>query len=169
MIFCHLSCTHLPTSCLNSWGSTSLLVSPSSSRPTPSPTIILQLSLHICLVPYVQNSLGPAPVEKLSASHICMKCLHMPSCQESPSEPNLIQINPIHSFAKYSCEHHFANTFPIYTQISSLACKPHIISTHVGFQVFTAVTMKNSVFWDIKSQFVPRRRHVTSPLQSSGD
>jgi hypothetical protein len=26
--------------------------------------------------------------------------------------------------------------------------------------------MKNAVFWDIKTQFVPRGKHVTSPLQS---
>jgi hypothetical protein len=26
--------------------------------------------------------------------------------------------------------------------------------------------MENVVFWDIKSQFVPHRRHITSPLQS---
>jgi hypothetical protein len=26
--------------------------------------------------------------------------------------------------------------------------------------------MKNSVFWDIKTKFVPHRRHITSPLQS---
>jgi hypothetical protein len=31
---------------------------------------------------------------------------------------------------------------------------------------FTAVTMKNAVFWDIKTQFVLHRRHITSPLQS---
>jgi hypothetical protein len=36
----------------------------------------------------------------------------------------------------------------------------------VGFEVFTAVTMKNAVFWDIKSQFVPHRKHITSPIQS---
>jgi hypothetical protein len=35
------------------------------------------------------------------------------------------------------------------------------------FEVFTAVTMKNDVFWDIKTQFIPHRRHITSPLQSS--
>jgi hypothetical protein len=34
------------------------------------------------------------------------------------------------------------------------------------FEVFTAVTMKNPVFWDIKSQFVIHRRHITSTLQS---
>jgi hypothetical protein len=34
------------------------------------------------------------------------------------------------------------------------------------FEVFTAVTMKNVVFWDIKHQFVPQRRHITSSLQS---
>jgi hypothetical protein len=31
---------------------------------------------------------------------------------------------------------------------------------------FTAVTMKNVVFWDIKTQFVPHRSHITSQLQS---
>jgi hypothetical protein len=29
-----------------------------------------------------------------------------------------------------------------------------------------AVTMKNGVFWDIKSQFLLHRRHIMSPLQS---
>jgi hypothetical protein len=28
--------------------------------------------------------------------------------------------------------------------------------------VFTAVTMKNVVLWDIKPQFVPHRRHVSA-------
>jgi hypothetical protein len=37
------------------------------------------------------------------------------------------------------------------------------------FEVFTAVTMQNSVFWNIKTQFVPHRRHITSPLQSLAD
>jgi hypothetical protein len=36
----------------------------------------------------------------------------------------------------------------------------------VRSEVFTAVTMKNAVFWDIKNQFVLHRRHITSPLQS---
>jgi hypothetical protein len=27
--------------------------------------------------------------------------------------------------------------------------------------------MKNAVFWDIKTQFVPHRRQITSPLKSS--
>jgi hypothetical protein len=27
-------------------------------------------------------------------------------------------------------------------------------------------SMKNAVFWDIRTQFVPNRRHITSPLQS---
>jgi hypothetical protein len=33
-------------------------------------------------------------------------------------------------------------------------------------EVFTAVTMKNAVFWDITTQFVLHRRHITSPPQS---
>jgi hypothetical protein len=36
----------------------------------------------------------------------------------------------------------------------------------VRFEVFTAVTVKNDVFWDIKTQFVLHRRHITSLLQS---
>jgi hypothetical protein len=36
---------------------------------------------------------------------------------------------------------------------------------HVRFEVFTAVTMKNAVFSDIKIQLVPLRRHITPPLQ----
>jgi hypothetical protein len=36
----------------------------------------------------------------------------------------------------------------------------------VRFEVLTAVTMKNVVFWDIKTQFVLHRKHITSSLQS---
>jgi hypothetical protein len=35
------------------------------------------------------------------------------------------------------------------------------------FEVFTAVTKKIVVFWDIKAQVVPHRRNITSPLLSS--
>jgi hypothetical protein len=37
----------------------------------------------------------------------------------------------------------------------------------VRFEAFTAVTMKNGVFWDIKTQFVLHRRHITSPPTKS--
>jgi hypothetical protein len=36
----------------------------------------------------------------------------------------------------------------------------------VRFEVFTAVSKKNVVFWDIKTQFAPHRGHITSPLES---
>jgi hypothetical protein len=36
----------------------------------------------------------------------------------------------------------------------------------VGFEVLTAAVMNVDVFWDIKTQFVPLRRHITSLLQS---
>jgi hypothetical protein len=39
----------------------------------------------------------------------------------------------------------------------------------LSFEVFTAVTMKNAVFWDIKPQFVRNRRNITSPLQRPDD
>jgi hypothetical protein len=35
----------------------------------------------------------------------------------------------------------------------------------VRAELFTAVTKKNVVCWDIKPQFVLHRRHITSPLQ----
>jgi hypothetical protein len=38
-------------------------------------------------------------------------------------------------------------------------------SIDVRAEDFTAVTMKNVVFWDIKTQFLLHRRHI-SPLQS---
>jgi hypothetical protein len=33
---------------------------------------------------------------------------------------------------------------------------------YVIFEVFTAITMKNNVFWDIKTDFVPHRKHSLS-------
>jgi hypothetical protein len=42
----------------------------------------------------------------------------------------------------------------------------HSGGNYVRFELFTAVTMKNVVFWDINTQFVPYRRHITPPLQS---
>jgi hypothetical protein len=42
-----------------------------------------------------------------------------------------------------------------------------IVQNYVRFEVFKAVIMKNAVSWDIKTQFVPHRRHITSPLHSS--
>jgi hypothetical protein len=34
-------------------------------------------------------------------------------------------------------------------------------------EVFTAVTVKNGVFWDIQTQFVPHRKHYVSATESS--
>jgi hypothetical protein len=47
--------------------------------------------------------------------------------------------------------------------------KNHIIKllkNYVRFEVGTAVTMKNAVFRDIKTQFLTQRKYITSPLQS---
>jgi hypothetical protein len=38
---------------------------------------------------------------------------------------------------------------------------------NVRFEIFTAVTMKNGVFWDIATKFVPHRRHYVSATESS--
>jgi hypothetical protein len=59
------------------------------------------------------------------------------------------------------------------TALSRLACVTDVSSlgthwteesggnTYLRFEVSTAVTMKNVVFWDIKTQFVLHRRHIT--------
>jgi hypothetical protein len=39
------------------------------------------------------------------------------------------------------------------------------INIHVRFEVLTAVIMKNAVAWDIRTQFLPHKGHITSPLQ----
>jgi hypothetical protein len=40
------------------------------------------------------------------------------------------------------------------------------VPKHERLEVFTAISMKNYAFWDIKTQYVPHRKHITSPLQS---
>jgi hypothetical protein len=35
------------------------------------------------------------------------------------------------------------------------------------YDVFTAVAMKNAVFWDIKTQFVPHRKHHVCATEPS--
>jgi hypothetical protein len=40
------------------------------------------------------------------------------------------------------------------------------IENLVRSEVFTAMTMKNAGFWDMKIQLVPHRRDITSPPQS---
>jgi hypothetical protein len=64
-------------------------------------------------------------------------------------------------------------TFPINFAIlqslfSSLKERLFIHGTHSFSTNFhTYLSLKNAVLWDIKSQFVPHRKHITSPLQSS--
>jgi hypothetical protein len=42
----------------------------------------------------------------------------------------------------------------------------NIILSYARFEVFTAVTMKNVVFWDKTKHFIPHRKYFTSPLRS---
>jgi hypothetical protein len=74
--------------------------------------------------------------------------------------------------------HHLQNPFDpvqsgIYSKYGVVEDHCHVQNEQhtddVRFEVFTAVTMKNVVFRDIKTQFVLHRRHVTSPLQSAAD
>jgi hypothetical protein len=36
----------------------------------------------------------------------------------------------------------------------------------VTFEVFRAMAMKNAFIWDVKTQFVLHKKHITYPLQS---
>jgi hypothetical protein len=36
----------------------------------------------------------------------------------------------------------------------------------VRLEVSAAATTRNAVFWDIKTQFIPHRKHIASPLHS---
>jgi hypothetical protein len=38
---------------------------------------------------------------------------------------------------------------------------------YVRFEVFMAVTMKNALFWDIKTQFIPHKKHYVSATEPS--
>jgi hypothetical protein len=51
------------------------------------------------------------------------------------------------------------------TELSVLLYDLHL-STLVRFEVLKAVTMKNAVVWDLKTQIVPHKKYNTSLLQS---
>jgi hypothetical protein len=44
--------------------------------------------------------------------------------------------------------------------------KKIILSEIEIFEVFTEVNMKDAIFWDIETQFIPHTKHITSQLQS---
>jgi hypothetical protein len=51
--------------------------------------------------------------------------------------------------------------------VNTYSAGKHEIKRHsVRFEVFMVVTMKNAVFWDIKTQVILPREHITSMLQS---
>jgi hypothetical protein len=65
------------------------------------------------------------------------------------------------------CEHsrhcrHWGRSKDSYCNLH--ATQDKFTSINVRFEVFTAVTMKNAVSWDIKTLHVPHRRHITSQL-----
>jgi hypothetical protein len=61
------------------------------------------------------------------------------------------------TFRHQTCTYVIAECIRVYISIKSKVER---------FESFTDVPMKNVVFWDIKTQFVLHRRHITSPLQS---
>jgi hypothetical protein len=88
----------------------------------------------------------------------------------SATEPSHLMLCKIWSFHGGDYEE---CRFLGYKDLDRTSQETHYISVksaaswcYVKIEVFTAVTMKNVVFWDIKTQFVPHRRHITSPLKA---
>jgi hypothetical protein len=75
------------------------------------------------------------------------------------SESSVLTTATRRNIPEYSILHsHCCETLKYYTVLNSFVV--------VRVYVLTAVTMKSTVFWDIKTQFIPHRRHTTSRLQS---
>jgi hypothetical protein len=55
-----------------------------------------------------------------------------------------------------------------YTRIANKLAQREKVMVYVlvEFEVSRAVTRKNIVFWNIKTPFIPHRKHITSLLQS---
>jgi hypothetical protein len=49
--------------------------------------------------------------------------------------------------------------------IKRITIKITTVINHSRFEISTAVTMKNVIFWVINTQFVLHRKLITSPLQ----
>jgi hypothetical protein len=52
---------------------------------------------------------------------------------------------------------HFLTSYKTCFHIPNIAFEYAKVQYRVRFEVLTAVTMKNAVFWDIRAQFVPHR------------
>jgi hypothetical protein len=52
------------------------------------------------------------------------------------------------------------------TCINLLTFRKNILHAYVRCEVFTALAMRNVVFWNIKTHFVPHRRNIISKLLS---
>jgi hypothetical protein len=70
----------------------------------------------------------------------------------------------------YQRESSPTNAYAVRTPFSDRISKYCVhLDSCLRFEVFPAVTNKNSVSLDIKTQFVPHRRHITPLLQSPAD
>jgi hypothetical protein len=80
----------------------------------------------------------------------------------------LIALVPVNKFIPLHTPRYSSNGYAILKSVAvdkGAFVKLHGKKGYVRFEVSMAVTMKNAVFWDIKTQFVPHRRHTTSLLQ----
>jgi hypothetical protein len=58
-----------------------------------------------------------------------------------------------------------SSSYLIRNTLSPLQCPD--AEFHVRFEVFMAVTMTFADFWDIRTQFVPHRKHYVSATEPS--
>jgi hypothetical protein len=76
------------------------------------------------------------------------------------SEPNDLTINAV-----FHGQKSVSQDYPLPRDMCVL-CIPVSKRFPCKTEVFMAETMKNTVSWDIKTQFVPHSKHITLPLQS---
>jgi hypothetical protein len=95
------------------------------------------------------------------ASSHCLSC-HVMSCHAQTRW--CFRASSIGAYLEKSRKRNFPETGSI-----SVFRRHGKVTYYIRFEVFTAVTMRNVVFWDIKSQFVPHGRHhyvsATNPSQ----
>jgi hypothetical protein len=73
----------------------------------------------------------------------------------APANTEMGYINRIQEFlVPYRQIYLLANFLPLKLLVNNGS------DTYIRFVVFTAVTMKNAVFWDIKTQFILHRRQL---------
>jgi hypothetical protein len=101
--------------------------------------------------------------------HTDLSTMYMAQAMQSGTQENFKSRLPrpiSHHASCYMYSNIYTNSYLCSVINIQVMMKHGVKGGNVIFEVFTAVTTKNAVFWDIKAHFVLHRRHITSPLWS---